>query len=202
MNLRFVPLAVLLFFPFVSPASAARPTVDKLTITGIQYSGTGCPAGSVAYTWTDDGQIFELIFSKYEALLGPGIPSSEARKTCDVEVSFEAPDGLEPWAPQIQYDGYAALDPGIEAARAASYKLSGEPPDPAFKGGIQDGDYEILDSLPEPPCRKGNGPLVKRFKMRTVAQLTGSGGTGLLDVSESNGGVSTQRWHMALHRCM
>src|SRR5258706_10238895 len=125
MKSRLVALALFSFLPFASAASAARPTVDTLTITGIQYSGTGCPAGSVAYTWTADSRVFELIFSKYEALLGPGIPASEARKACDIVVSFEAPDGVEPWVPQVQYNGFAQLDPGISARRAATYKLQG-----------------------------------------------------------------------------
>jgi hypothetical protein len=185
----------------IAPARAARPTVSNLTITGIRYQGTGCPAGSVAYTWTDDSKVFELIFSKYEALLGPGIASSEALKDCDIEVSFEVPDGYEPWVPQVEYNGYAQLDPGIRASRAANYKLGGEPPDPAFRGAIDDGAYQFFDALPEPPCRRGNGPPIKKFKMRTKAELTGTGGTGILDVSETNGGVSTQRWQLALHQC-
>ncbi|HEY2512490.1 MAG TPA: DUF4360 domain-containing protein [Polyangiaceae bacterium] len=207
MNVRTVVLAVFLVLPFTSPAAAGRATVDQLTISGITYSGTGCPAQSVSYTWTEDGGLFELLFSDFELTIGPGIPTTETESDCAITVDVLVPDGFEPWVPAVEYHGFAQLDPGITAARVSAYKLTGDPPAAPFKEPIQvapDGSYTFVDRLDEPACSNGKGPPVKHFKIRTRARLAGKSGTGLLDFEQAAGGVQArhlQSWHIAAHKC-
>jgi Domain of unknown function (DUF4360) len=78
-------------------AQAAGPDPSTVYVQSIRFDGTGCPAGSVGLSFANDRLTFTLIFDQFVASAGPGIDTSENRKTCDLALLLKAPVGWS-WA--------------------------------------------------------------------------------------------------------
>jgi hypothetical protein len=205
MNTHATPLAIC-FLCLLSPAATATTgAAEGVTIDAITYSGTGCPAGSATAVLTPDGRDFVILFSAYVATVGPGVPPSEARKDCVIRLGMSVPKNYTYAVSNVDYSGYAQLDPGITGGRASSYHLSGEPGEPAFKdqlSGPMDSDYAFVDQPttlgpPQSPCGKGH-----HLNIRTAVRLKGAknpSGFGLLTSDETD--AATESWRLVWTPC-
>ncbi|MGH9224732.1 MAG: DUF4360 domain-containing protein [Acidimicrobiales bacterium] len=79
------------------PAAQAAPDPDAFYVETLGYAGTGCPQGSVGQSFSDDRTTFTMIFDVFVASTGPGVPVSESRKDCQVDLSLHVPPGMA-WA--------------------------------------------------------------------------------------------------------
>ena len=122
----------------------------EVRVKSVTSSGTGCPAGSVAYNLSSDRKAFTLMFDEYIAEVGPGLSKSDGRKFCDVLVDFKVPHGWSYSIYTVDYRGFADLDRGIRGYQQTDYFFQGQRGSARmrthFKGPMAD-DYEVRDEL-------------------------------------------------------
>ena len=118
-------IALSMATPLVSAAYYNHPDAP-VTIERIKYGGTGCPQGTAAISIADDQQTFTAIFDQYVASLGPGIPLTENRKACQLDVNFAIPPGWSYTIFDATYRGYTSLDYKVKSTQSSTYYFSGE----------------------------------------------------------------------------
>src|SRR4051812_38006942 len=72
----------------------------------VTYGGTGCPQGSVGSVISQDRTTMTLIFDQYVASIGPGIPVTENRKNCQLNIDLIYPGGFQYSIFSADYRGY------------------------------------------------------------------------------------------------
>lgn len=68
---------------------------------------------------------FTLIFDQYVASIGPGVPVTQNRKNCQLNINMQYPGGFQYSVLSTQYRGYVGLDPGVNALQSATFYFSG-----------------------------------------------------------------------------
>ena len=142
-----------LLLALLASASASAALADAppyVRVRNISYAGTGCPAGSVAENVSPDRQAFTVLFDQYQASTGPGVPFTEKRKNCQVNVDLDFPQGWSFSLFTVDTRGYVALDPGVNGLQQSSYYFQGQMgtarlATPMY--GPLDQDYEVRDTL-------------------------------------------------------
>jgi hypothetical protein len=133
-----------------SATSAFAQTPPYVTVRNITYAGSGCPAGSVAQNLSPDLQAFTLLFDSFVAEGGPGIPFSEKRKNCQINVDLAFPNGWSYTIFDVDYRGYMSLESGTTGEQKSTYYFQGDSrqvPLSTKYYGPRDGDYHIRDTL-------------------------------------------------------
>jgi hypothetical protein len=139
---------VLLLTAGATQAFADAPAYVR--VRSITYAGSGCAAGSVAENISPDRQAFTLLFDSFMAEAGPGVPFTEKRKNCQLNVDLDFPAGWSYSIAKIDYRGYVSLDPGVRALQRASYYFQGSGQTAAASSsavGPVDQDYQLEDVL-------------------------------------------------------
>lgn len=76
---------------------------------------------------TDDSkQVLTLLYDKYIAAIGPGIPITESRKNCAVNLDVHYPSGWQYTLFTTDYRGFIDLDKGVTGTQSATYYFSGQ----------------------------------------------------------------------------
>ena len=109
--------------PIIQASSAAPSGV---TIESISYAGTGCSAGTVAGTFTDDKSLLTLAFDSYVAQSGPSIQTSESRKNCLLTLKLKYPSGYQYSIFTADYRGFAAISSGSTGICKSTYYFSSQ----------------------------------------------------------------------------
>lgn len=147
LGLKCFSLALALAIPALAYSSVVPPNV---TVRGIYYAGTGCPAGSVSENLSPDFKAFTLIFDSFVAQVGPGVPFSEKRKNCQINVDLNFPSGWSFTVSNIDYRGFASLEPGVIGLQKATYYFQGQRQSSnagtPFYGPLEK-DYFVRDTL-------------------------------------------------------
>jgi hypothetical protein len=98
---------------------------------------------------SSDRTIVTLIFDSYVASIGPGIPVTDSRKNCQLNVDIKYPGGFQYSILSADYRGYASLESGVSGVLKSNYYFSGQ--------------SEQVRSTPEPEyrmrCLTGHRPL-------------------------------------------
>jgi hypothetical protein len=133
---------------FTTGAMAASP--PWVTIEGIKYAGTGCPAGSVMEDISSDYKAFTLLFDDYVVEAGPDVSRREMRKACQINVDLKFPQGWSYSIMDVDYRGYVSLDRGVTGVAQSNYYFQGQRGSArlktTFRGPVDD-DYEYRDKL-------------------------------------------------------
>lgn len=108
-----------------SVAFAAGPNPRDVYVESITYGGSGCPQGTVGMSLSDDRTVFTLIFDSYVASMGPGLPSTESRKDCQLIVKLHAPQGWSYTIGDVTYRGFANLSAGTTGFQTSTYYFMG-----------------------------------------------------------------------------
>lgn len=175
-------------------SSSIGPNPSQVYINSISYGGTGCPQGSVGDYISDDRQTFTLIFDSYVASIGPGVPATENRKNCQLNLDLQYPSGFQYSVFTTQFRGYAALDKGVSGLQKATYYFSGQADQVSsqttFTGPVSS-DYAVSDSVPFTstiwsPCGQAL-PLNINSQVRLTSSV--SGATGLLTDDSIDGHI-------------
>lgn len=141
-------MTVCVMFAVSAPAFADTP--DYVTIRSISFAGSGCPAGTVAGNVSPDLTAFTLLFDQYIAEVGPGVPFSEKRKNCQLNIDFDFPPGWSYSLLTVDYRGYVSLDPRVTGLQQSSYYFQGQFATARLRTPIVgpiDEDYQIRDTL-------------------------------------------------------
>ena len=107
----------------IASAAAQGPKPSETYIAGLTYGGSGCPAGSVASAFSPDRKTFTMIFDSFVASSGTGVPITEGRKNCQINVDMRYPQGWSYSIVTVDYRGYASLPAGVTATQKSTYYL-------------------------------------------------------------------------------
>jgi hypothetical protein len=127
----FLSLILILFTVFSLLASstpiatAALPPKGTCTIKSVDVdvdtSGSGCRAGSVGVSVSQDNSIINIIFDNFQAAIGPNAGDISKRALCKVNVTMSSPG----WAfdvNTVDFRGYLKLGASVEASLVSRWK--------------------------------------------------------------------------------
>ncbi|KAG7123068.1 putative secreted protein like [Verticillium longisporum] len=97
-------------FPTVVGPSTPNP--NEIQIVSAQFSGSGCPQGSVSTTISPDRTVITFGFDRFQTYIGPGIPFAERTKNCNLHLNLRYPSGFQFAVVESTYHGFAQLDQG------------------------------------------------------------------------------------------
>jgi len=119
----FAPVALLAGLAAAAPApwSDAGPSGHEVTIAGISFAGSGCPAGSVAGQLSSDLTTITLLYDSFVAQAGANTKAADMRKNCQLNVKLQYPSGWQFSVFKADYRGYAALQKGDSGTCKATY---------------------------------------------------------------------------------
>jgi hypothetical protein len=132
-------------------SAQSGPNPNQPYIQSISYGGTGCPNGSVGSSMASDRLSFTLIFDRFIASTGSGIPVTEARKNCQLNLNVRVPQGSGRFCAQYSYRGYVQIPTSLDATQKATYYEAGSPLPPTvgnvstFAGPVSR-DYVTTDA--------------------------------------------------------
>jgi len=164
--------------------ASAEP--QDVKIVDFTYAGTGCPAGSVGASISDDRDSLIVLFDSFVAKIPPG---SFDRKNCQLAIKLRFDPSWSFTLVRVDYRGFAALKPGSWGQEKSTYFFQGVPPagDASAQTTIYGpyiGDYARSDNLGLhlwSPCTGTSKTLVINSQVRvqgTEAQMTVDSITG------------------------
>lgn len=103
-----------------------EPSGHDVSITGVAFAGSGCPAGSVAGQLATDLTTLTLLYDSFVSQAGPGIKASEYRKNCQLNVKLQYPQGWQFSVFKADYRGYAQVPEGDTGTVKSTYYFSGD----------------------------------------------------------------------------
>jgi hypothetical protein len=136
-------LSMLLLAPSAAFAQAA------ITLGEPSYGGTGCPAGTVGVTLAPDASSLSLLFDGYVVEAGGMTGRSFDRKSCNVAIPVNVPQGISVSIINVDYRGFNALPVGGRSTFSVEYFFAGgRGPvfNRTFNGSLTD-DYLIQNQL-------------------------------------------------------
>ncbi|MCC6849038.1 MAG: DUF4360 domain-containing protein [Deltaproteobacteria bacterium] len=132
-------------------AAASGPDPTKVFVDSVTYAGNGCPDGSIVASLTPDRSGFVLLVDGFAASRGPGVPPTEATKSCQVNLDLKLPQGWQYSIGTIDHRGTVAIPKKMKATQRATYYFEGDgafaSADTTFAGPA-DKRYLIRDTLP------------------------------------------------------
>ncbi|QYX32315.1 DUF4360 domain-containing protein [Sphaerospermopsis torques-reginae] len=115
---------------------------EKVQILGAEYGGNGCPEGSASVNVSPDGQELSILFDQFIAL---GNNSAQTRKSCNLSIPIQVPQGFQISLYDADYRGYVA--PGTTGRLRAEYFFAGQR-GPVFSRTFRgETDYNVRDKL-------------------------------------------------------
>jgi hypothetical protein len=101
------------------------PPDDEIVIDLVAMAGSGCAPGTADVAVSPDNTAFTVIYSTYLAQAGPGVPLTENRKNCQLNVLVHVPQGFTFAIAKVDYRGYGFLQQGSSALQRANYYFQG-----------------------------------------------------------------------------
>ncbi|KAF3924742.1 hypothetical protein AA313_de0208933 [Arthrobotrys entomopaga] len=130
--------------------SPAGPDPNSIYVVSLATGGTGCPTGTVSQQISSDRSTFTLIFDEYVASMGPGVPVTQNRKNCQLNVHLHYPGGWQFSVFEATYRGYAQLSKGQSGTQKSTYYFSGNAQQASTQSnfnGPYASDYVFTDSI-------------------------------------------------------
>ncbi len=125
-----------------APITPAFANSSKVEILGASYGGSGCPAQSASVSVSPDGQELSILFDKFIAM---GNSVSQSRKSCNMSIPIQVPQGYQISLYDADYRGYVA--PYTKAALRAEYFFAGNR-GPVFQRSFSgETNYSVRDKL-------------------------------------------------------
>ncbi|KAK4205526.1 hypothetical protein QBC40DRAFT_249127 [Triangularia verruculosa] len=112
--------------PVVVDPLADTPSGHEVTIAGLAFAGSGCPAGTVSGQLSSDLTTITLLYANFVAQAGQGISASNYRKNCQLNVKIKYPQGYQFSVFKADYRGYAQIPAGDTGTCKATYYFSGD----------------------------------------------------------------------------
>lgn len=113
-------------FPLADSAAGLAPDPGRIYLSSLTYGGSGCPQGSMGSSFANDRESVTLIFDSFAASTGPGVPVTEARKNCQLNINAHVPQGFSYSIATFDYRGYVQAASGGSAVQKSTYYFQGE----------------------------------------------------------------------------
>jgi len=142
---KILGIAALAFAAMVTTAHAQT----GITLGQPGYGGTGCPSGSVSATLSPDATSLSLLFDGYQVAAGGDSGKTFDRKSCNIAIPVNVPQGVSVSIIAIDYRGYNNVPQGADTEFSVEYFFAGLR-GPTFKQrfrGPLDEDYLIHNEL-------------------------------------------------------
>lgn len=123
---------------------AQNPTLGEPS-----YNGSGCPRGSASAALSPDFSALTILFDSYAAAAGGATRKSMDRKTCNIAVPVNVPQGKSVTLFTIDYRGFNSIPRGAYATFNAEYFFAGAS-GPAFEkrwDGREEDSYILRNEL-------------------------------------------------------
>lgn len=183
------------------------PGRNDVFIRGITAKGTGCPAGSVSASVSEDGAAFTVIYSQHLVELGPGGSPRARQSQCQVDVDLNVPRGWSVALARVGFRGYARLDARVRGVHRSSYHLPGISPRSAVAQralvGPFDDDYGAGAVVPFDEPQWSRCGVKKDLRIVSQLHLDGTrnaAGGGLMTVDSADGELA-ERYELTWRRC-
>ncbi len=179
---------------------------EFVKIESLVYAGTGCPAGTVVDELADDKQAFTLMFDDFVAEVGPGIPTREGRKFCQINLDLSYTPGWSFAIMELDTRGYVGLDKKVTATQKSSFYFQGSETMGEFQTdftGYFDDDYEVIDVVPFDaaiwsPCDSNRSLNIKtQVRLNNRRNRNGSG----IITADSVDGTMSLMYGIAWKQC-
>jgi hypothetical protein len=183
------------------PASLADPRVvpnvgpdpTQVYLQSITYGGSGCPQGSITQSLGADRSTFTLSFDQFAASKGPGIPASQASRSCQLNLNLKIPQGWQYTIATIDYRGFVSLPKRMKATQQATYYFQGDgelaTADSSFSGPAST-DYLIRDTLPFSTVVWSSCDKARPINITTQLDLKGGTDLGQITTASVDGKVN------------
>jgi len=170
------------------------PDPSEIYIQNLVFSGSGCPEETVHGILTEDGNSLTIRFLDFMArdvVSGDGL---DRRKSCEVLVDLNVPDGFSFAVSQVRTYGFARLGGKSLAVQEVSLRFVGDASTEfvSFEKRLQgprEGEFVTSDLIPDPslqwsPCG-GSAPL--NLSLITTLSANGQGTEAVIGVSPQQG---------------
>jgi hypothetical protein len=160
------------------PVAAQSPNPNEPYVQSVSYGGSGCPGGTVSNSFANDRLSFTLIFDTFIASSGTGVPATEARKNCQLNINVRVPQGSGQFCAAFDYRGYVGLPQGVQAEQKSVYYFDGEEEEEGETGetsqfaGPVNKDYLARDPRTV-AYDQPDGPRVIPININSQVRLTG-----------------------------
>lgn len=185
--------AVVASATLITAASVGPAFANKVEILGAEYGGNGCPGGSASVSVSPDGQELSILFDQFIAL---GNKSEESRKSCNLSIPIQVPQGFQISLYDADYRGYVA--PRTTGRLRAEYFFAGQR-GPVFSRTLKgETDYNVRDklvTLADVWSRCGDS-----VNMRVNASMTASG-SGMATVDSFDLAHRGLIYHIKYRQC-
>lgn len=186
----------------ITAALEANATGLRLGQAG--YGGTGCPAGSASVTLSPDETAVSILFDSYVAEAGYTTNRSVDRKSCNITIPVQVPQGYSVSIFQVDYRGFNAVPSGASTRFDAEYFWAGSQGPrltKTFLGPVNDNytlsDQLIATTLVWAPCGASVNLRVNTSMMaRTNSRFDQTMGT--VDSADISSGLI---YHLRWRRC-
>jgi len=184
-----------------APAPDAGPDPGSIHIKSITYGGSGCPQGSAAIQLSGGGANVTMAFERFVASTGPGIPMTERRKNCQLNVNIRHPTGFQYSILSIDYSGYAEISDGNTGTLRSLCYFSGSTQQTITQSVIHgpfNGDYVRRITVDTPtwsPCGSEGALNINS------ALLTGNSTKSGQSIADSVGLRSLQNLYLQWREC-
>ncbi|WFE29140.1 DUF4360 domain-containing protein [Solwaraspora sp. WMMD791] len=192
-----------------APASARSimddPPADKVVIELVAMAGSGCEPGTADVAVSPDNTAFTTIYSDYLVQAGPGIPVTDGRRNCQLNVLVHVPAGYTFAIVKVDYRGYGLLEQGAIATQMANYYFQGMTESTSTNHPIAaplDDNWVVTDEVPIGsvvwhPCGE-----LRNLNINTELRLSKGTSTGesFLTMDSTDGSIETT-YHMAWQPC-
>jgi len=130
-----------------APAADDPPAGGRLVIDVVTVNGSGCRPGTAAVGMSADNRFFTVTYSEYMVQVGTGGKKHEKKK-CKLDLVVRVPPGYTYAIAQVDYRGFAHLEPGATGLQTTSYHFQGQSQpvntDHPFAGPLDD-DWTTTD---------------------------------------------------------
>jgi hypothetical protein len=113
------------------------------------YGGSGCPAGSASVTLAPDQKSLSILFDSYITEAGGVTRRRLDRKSCNIAIPVQVPQGYSVSVFQVDYRGFNSLPRGARSVFNVEYFFAGSqgPRQTKTFSGPTDQNYQLSDLL-------------------------------------------------------
>ena len=187
----------------ISVRSGSGPSYVQLR--RLAYAGSGCPAGSLVGAIGAGRDSVTLSFSdSFAAEVGPGVPLSASRKSCNLSIDLNFPSGWQYSVSTVDHAGFVDLEAGVRADISSSYYFQGQSTTARLSAtlmGPTSRDYQIRDTFGAAQTLWSPCGATRALNIGFQIRVTGPTGQSGIATMESPLGGSTPPMALKWRRC-
>jgi hypothetical protein len=171
-------------------SAVVTPPPSPVTIDVLTATGEGCPPGSATVGMSLDNQAFTVLYSDF--LVQPRGP--EGRKTCEITLRVNHPEGYTYGIAATDYRGFANLDAGSRGTAKGHYFFPGMPTrhsSHTYSGPMSD-NWQATDTLDPGSVLHGPCKQKKPLTINAELKVVGKSSASFMSMDSTDSAVSSK----------